>query len=60
MTGILKPDRGYTHVQDFTILSDRVKQLELALSKAISRLDDSSKYTEILGSNQWVCGVVDG
>jgi hypothetical protein len=40
--------RGYTHVSDFTILSDRVKQLEGALAKAISRLDDPAAYAGIV------------
>ena len=39
-------------MSDFTILSDRVQQLESALALAISRLDDPDVYTKGLAGGR--------
>ena len=40
--------RGYTHVSDTSILANRVTQLELVLSRVISRLDNATAYSDLL------------
>ena len=42
------PIRGYTHVCDTTILSNRIVQLELVISRIITRVDNPVAYTDLL------------
>lgn len=40
--------RGYTHVSDTSILSNRIVQLELVISRLLKRVDDPVAYTDLL------------
>jgi hypothetical protein len=40
--------RGYTHVSDTSILSNRIVQLELVISRLLKRVDDPVVYTDLL------------
>ncbi|KAG7530449.1 hypothetical protein FFLO_05048 [Filobasidium floriforme] len=39
---------GYTHVSDTSILSNRIVQLELVISRLLKRVDDPVVYTDLL------------
>jgi hypothetical protein len=45
---VLMVCRGYTHVVDFGLLSQRVVQLENILSRLIRRVDDPREYDDLL------------
>jgi hypothetical protein len=40
--------RGYTHLSDFAIVYNRLKQLETVVSRLISRTDDTQEYNDLL------------
>jgi len=40
--------RGYTHLSDFAIVYNRLKQLESVVSRLLSRTDDVQEYNDLL------------